>query len=132
MEINTRLYQLLENEATKLDSRVDARIKYRRIKTSTSPATNTLVKDMGDTFRVEVMARPSIRLRDAGLGRYYRKGTRILPQSPNRKPFLRRQYRLLNRPMWALVHNVQELGIQVLTREVTTSIKTLIQEWDSQ
>lgn len=128
--LNEELLHLIKKESLRLDTRVEARVKRRGIilKHGDKPST-TKVTVTDNNFIVEVMARPSIRLRDAGVGRYYNKGKRQFPPKYGQRVFYRRQNRIINRPMFELIHRLQEMGIKTMGKVIVKNLDEFIKKW---
>jgi len=130
--LNQELLTLIQEQATHLDTFVAGRAKRFNVKLS-GRASKTNVDAISDgMIRVEVMARPSIRKRDGGFGKYYNKGVRqnlivkAIRRRKSSKPLPKQKKRkkanIINRLMFAMMHNIQRLGIKKVQDVVITNI----------
>jgi hypothetical protein len=128
MEIKNPLLQYLEGEGTRLEERVKTRVKYKNIikRSKTKDPANVRITSSNTSILVEVISDDSIRIRDAGFGRYYKKGVRHYPAKPDQRVKKRRKFKLLNRPMYDMYNRFMRVGINVLGRTVSTNILDLI------
>lgn len=128
MEIKNPLLQYLEGEGTRLEERVKTRVKYKNIikRSKTKDPANVRITSSNTSILVEVISDDSIRIRDAGFGRYYQKGKRHYPPRPDQRIKKRRKFKLLNRPMYDMYNRFLRVGINVLGRTVSTNILDLI------
>ncbi len=128
MEIKNPLLQILEGEGTRLEERVKTRVKFKNIikRSKTKDPANVRITSSNTSILVEVISDDSIRIRDAGFGRYYQKGKRHYPPRPDQRVKRRKKFNLLNRPMYDMYNRFMRVGINVLGRTVSTNILDLI------
>ena len=87
-----------------------------------------MVDQQQDKIIITVMARPSIRFRDGGFGRYYHKGNKIATARISNVIRKRKRANILNRPMFNMIHRLSEMGLINLANVVTTTIKELLKK----
>ena len=123
--INNDLINLVDREATRLDAWTASRAARHGI-VNRGKISNTIVQAQNDKIIVTVMARPSIRFRDAGFGAGYNKGVRIATTRITNVTRKRKRANIINRPMFSMIHRLSEMGLINMANVVTTTIKELL------
>ena len=123
--INNDIVRLVEREATRLDKWTSNRAERHGI-VNRDKISNTLVEQQQDKIIITVMARPSIRFKDGGFGRFYHKGIGIATARISNVIRKRKRANILNRPMFSMIHRLSEMGLINMAKVVTTTIKDLL------
>lgn len=134
--LNQELLSIIQHQATHLDTFVAGRAKRFNVKLS-GRASHTEVSTSNDgIITIEVMARNSIRNRDAAFGRHYTKGVRQPHEfkavkrrkgsKPLRKIKKRKKANIINRLMFAMVYNIQSLSAKGIQSFVISDFKSIL------
>ena len=133
--LNQEILSIVSSQATHLDTFIAGRAKRFNLKLS-GRASETIVSPQADgIIKVEVRARQSIRIRDAGFGRFYHKGVREnltvkavrrKPSSKSKKIKKRKKANIINRLMFAMIHNLQRLGLTKMSDVAISSVSEFL------